>query len=83
MDTKNHEVKEGNVYQRAGRIRRVIAVHGDAVAYSKGTEHNGMCKLKTFKRWLRSAILTYDSRSSHERDPMQYAGGDCCDAEHT
>lgn len=83
MDIKNHEIREGNVYQSGGRIRRIIAVHGDAVAYSKGSEHNGMCKVKTFKRWLRSATLTYDALSSHERDPMQYGGGDCEHEHHT
>lgn len=84
MNVKDHVVQEGDVYVRGDRMRRVIAIRDSAVAYSKGTESNGMCKLSTFKRWLRHSDVEQVKKleTSHDIDPMQYGGGDCCDGEH-
>lgn len=48
----NKSISEGDVYEKGGKIRRVIAVVKDVVAYSNGGDRNGYCKYKTFMRWV-------------------------------
>ncbi len=33
--------------------RRIIAVRGGFVFYSNGGDHNGECRIATFRRWAR------------------------------
>ena len=94
MDTKNFNIKEHDVFVhtpsdkaviRTRKImRRVVAVRDGMVCYSNGTDQNQFCQLQTFMRWIKRKTVTqvYKAKTSHERDPMQYGGGDCCDGEH-
>ena len=51
---KEVEINENDVFADAEtlKIRRVIAKVGDVIVYSKGTDKNGACTEKNFRRWL-------------------------------
>jgi len=51
-------ITEGQIFVKEGSYRklhrRVITIHQGVVCYSRGGDTNGLCKLKSFMKWIKN-----------------------------
>jgi hypothetical protein len=58
--------------KHARTMRRILGVHGGKVAYSYGGDHNAVCNLKTFRRWIKR-MSAYCANVSASRNQVPRA----------